>query len=283
MPEGPPPGARLEDPDSDSDDDIPMPEGPPPNIFSSSSCTMQLLQNGTEVQVDQNSQPPLNTIPPPLPPPPPYIPLSTPSFMFPPPPPPPPGFSGSVYSSLPGGIPPPLPPPGFFPRRVQFPATIQDPLSSIPHQTYQAHRASRLPPGHPSLPPKPSAGTPGDVPGGAVHTGAIISAEPELRDLKKEATAFVPATLRRKKLSGVPSSSKVDAAPSVNVDSEATSPQARPDLVGVLKRQLGTVTAPASNSQVPDKGPRAPIVQERNDYQKFVDEMSDLLGPSGSS
>lgn len=34
MPEGPPPGA--EDPESGSDDDIPMPEGPPPgNILGS--------------------------------------------------------------------------------------------------------------------------------------------------------------------------------------------------------------------------------------------------------
>ena len=220
--------------------------------------------------------------PPPFPPPLPNIPLNTSSFILPPPP-PPSGFNGGVYMGPPGVIPPPLPPPGFFPRRIQSAATIQDPLSSIPHQTYQAHRASQLPPGHPSLPPKPSTSTPGTIPASRVHVGAIISAEPELRDLKKEATAFVPASLKRKRASGPPSSSKINAAPSVNVGLEATSPQARPDLVGVLKSQLGTAAASPSNSQVPVKGLKAPIVKERDDYQKFVDEMSDLLGPPGSS
>lgn len=276
MPEGPPPDAGLEDSES-SDDDIPMPEGPPPNSVSSSSRTVQPLQNGTEARADQNNQAPLITVPPPFPPL--FMPSNSPSFILPPPPPPPLGFNSSVYTGPPGGIPPPLPPPGFFPRRLQSVSTIQDPLSSIPHQTYQAHRASQLPPGHPSLPPRP----PTDVPAGAVYRGAIISAEPELRDLKKEATGFVPSSLRRKKPSGVSSSSKVNAAPSVNVGSEATSPQARPDLVGVLKSQLGTVAAPASNSQVSDKAPRAPIAKGRDDYQKFVDEMSDLLSPPGSS
>jgi hypothetical protein len=232
-------------------------------------------------RVDQNNQVPPSLVAPPFPPRLPHILSSTSSFILPPPPPPPSGFN--VYTSPPGVIPPFLPPPGFFPRRIQSAATIQDPLSSIPHQTYQAHRASQLPPGHPSLPPKPPTGTPGTIPARGVHTGAIISAEPELRDLKKEATAFVPASLKRKKASGPPSSSKVNAAPSVNVGLEATSPQARPDLVGVLKSQLGTVTASPSNNQVPDTGLKAPIVKQRDDYQTFVDEMSDLLGPPGSS
>jgi len=233
---------------------------------------MHPLQNDTEAWADQ-------AVPPLFPPPPPHIPFGAP-FMLPPPP-PPPGFDGNICPGMPGGIPPPLPPPGFFPRRMQSASAIQDPLSSIPHQTYQAHRANQLPPGHPSLPPKPPTGGPGGVSAGAVHASAIISAEPELRDLKKEATTFVPASLRRKKLSGVPGSSRVNAAPSVNVDSEATFSQVRPDLVGVLKSQFGTAPAPApvSNSQAPDKGPRAPTVKEKDDYQKFVDEMSDLLGP----
>ncbi|KAH0838118.1 hypothetical protein J3R83DRAFT_6364 [Lanmaoa asiatica] len=284
MPEGPPPGASLEDSESGIDDDIPMPEGPPPSNVPSSSLTLDLLRNGTEVMscADQNNQVPPSAIPPQFTPPLPHVPLSTPSFILPPPP-PLPGFNSGVYTSPPGVIPPPLPPPGFFPRRIQSTAAIQDPLSSIPHQTYQAHRARQLPPGHPSLPSKPSTGAPGTIPASVVHTGATISAEPELRDLKKEATAFVPASLKRKRASGVPSSSKVNAAPSVNVGLEATSPQARPDLVGVLKSQLGAVTSPPSNSQAPYKGLKAPIVKKRDDYQKFVDEMSDLLGPPGSS
>ena len=278
MPEGPPPGTSFEDSDSGSDDDIPMPEGPPPGIPPGTSHMPSLKQNGTEVmnQTDTSNQVLPNPVPLPLPPPLPQMP------PFIPPPPPPPGFDG-VYPSTPGVIPPPRPPPGFFPRRIQSAASIQDPLSSIPHQTYQAHRASQLPSGHPSLPPKPPSGTPVLTAASGVHSGAIVSAEPQLRDLKKEATAFVPTSLKRKKAPGLPSSSKVNAAPSVNVGSEAVSPQARPDLVGVLKSQLGTVTPPPSNSQVPGKGQSAPTVKERDDYQKFVDEMSDLLDPLGGS
>ncbi|KAG9314161.1 WW domain binding protein 11-domain-containing protein [Chiua virens] len=260
MPEGPPPGADLEDSENGSDDDIPMPEGPPPSTIPSAPCTLDPLQNITEVvaPTDQNNQ----------------LPTIHHSLV---PPPPPSGFGGGVYTGPPGTI-----PPGFFPRRIQSAAAIQDPLSSIPHQTYQAHRANHLPPGHPSLPLKPQIG-PTALSSSMAHAGATISAEPELRDLKKEATAFVPASLKRKKASGVPSSSKINAAPSVNIGPETTSPQARPDLVGVLRSQLGTVTAPPSSSQVSDKGPKTLAVKERDDYQKFVDEMSDLLGPPGKS
>lgn len=35
MPQGPPPGNDLEKDVNDSDDDIPMPEGPPPNVAQS--------------------------------------------------------------------------------------------------------------------------------------------------------------------------------------------------------------------------------------------------------
>lgn len=237
---------------------------------------MVLITSRTDQNIDQA---PPSAVPPPFPPPPPHIPPGTPSFILPPPP---PGLNGAVYTSLPGAILRPLPPPGFFPRRIQSAAAIQDPLSSIPHQTYQAHRASQLPPGHPSLPPKPPIGVPGAIFASAAHNGAIISAEPELRDFKKEATAFVPASLKRKRVSGASSSVKVNAAPSVNVDLDATSPQARPDLVGVLKNQFGTATSPLSNSQAPAKGLKAPIVKEKDDYQKFVDEVGDLLGPLGS-
>jgi len=278
MPEGPPPSAGLKDSDSGSDDDIPMPEGPPPGDIPGPFRMLDLLRSRAEAmsRADQNIQAPLSSfVPPPFPPP---LPSCAPSSVLLSPPLLPPGFNGSVYASPPGVIPPP--PPGFFPRRIQPATTIQDHLSSISHQTYQVHRTNQLPPGHPSLPPKPPTGTSVTIPANGVYTGAIISAEPELRDLMKEATAFVPASLKRKKASGLPSSSKINAAPSVNAGLEAASPQTRPDLVGVLKSQLGTVTA-TSNSQVSDKALKA--VKRRDDYQNFVDEMSDLLGPPGSS
>ncbi|KIK96559.1 hypothetical protein PAXRUDRAFT_138211, partial [Paxillus rubicundulus Ve08.2h10] len=270
MPEGPPPTAAMGGAESDSDDDIPMPEGPPPSVVQTS-------------------------VPAPLPLPPPFsgsawqshIPVNIPS---------PPCFGPGPPGSVPHFPPPtalfqpmPPPPPGFFPRRAQSAASIQDPLSSIPYQTYQAQRASQLPLGHPSLPAKPPTGPSETISATSVHgAGAIISAEPELRDLKKEATAFIPASLKRKRASALPVASKVNAAPSVNVgsDSAQTSPQSRPDLVGTLKGQFGALSVPAvppsSNTIAPAKRPKTSIMRGEDDYQKFVDDMSDLLGTSHS-
>jgi len=177
--------------------------------------------------------------PPPLPPSlPNQAPVNVP-VLPPPPPPPPPGFpmfgllpppplGGPPGWNLPPGIPPasspiypqlpaatfPYPPPPFLPRQ-QNPSSKQDPLSSVPHQTFQAHRASQLfpsPPAdspkalptHPSLPPKPTAAS--------QMVAATIEAAPELRDLKREATAFVPAAVKRRKLVAA-SGSAVDPAP----------------------------------------------------------------------
>ncbi|KAF8846150.1 hypothetical protein BDN67DRAFT_986541 [Paxillus ammoniavirescens] len=269
MPEGPPPAADMEGAESDSDDDIPMPEGPPPSVVQSS-------------------------VPAPPPPPPPFLGSASqshipPNISF------PPGFGTGPPGAVPQFPPPtalqpmPPPPPGFFPRRAQSAASIQDPLLSIPHQTYQALRSSQLPLRHPSLPVKPPIGPSGPVSATSVHAaGAIISAEPELRDLKKEATAFMPASLKRKRASALPVSSKINAAPSVNVgsDSAQTSPQSRPDLVGTLKGQFGAGAVPAvpapSNSKAPAKKLKESIVRGKDDYQKFVDDMSDLLGTSHS-
>lgn len=175
------------------------------------------------------------------------------------PPPPPPGF-------LQPNLPPP--PPGFFPRRAQAVGSMQDPLSSIPHQTFQAHRAEKALPSHPSLPPKPSTAT-----STTVSSAAVVSAAPELRDFKKEATAFVPAALKRKRGSGVASSSRVNAAPLVDStgDSEpAAAP--RPDLLGTLKSQFGSSSA---SREVKPKS----VQKHKDDYEKFLEEMGDVLGP----
>ncbi|TDL28030.1 hypothetical protein BD410DRAFT_818522 [Rickenella mellea] len=223
MPAGPPPssggskGDRLSD--QDSDDDIPMPEGPPPSASEHS-----------------------NVVSPPLPPgpPPPW-----PSHYIPPPP--MPGYTGPPFSALasatlpppPPGVPPPLkpgypplmqgtglpppppfphfghayppPPPGFFPR-VQSAASMQDPLSSIPHTTFQAHQANRqLPP-----PPPPPGSLNASLPSGstvASTSAATVSAAPQLRDFKKESTAFVPTTLKRKKAAS--ETVRINSAPSL--------------------------------------------------------------------
>ncbi|KIJ65065.1 hypothetical protein HYDPIDRAFT_175126 [Hydnomerulius pinastri MD-312] len=284
MPQGPPPGASMEDADSDNDDDIPMPEGPPPSatqhenpplpqtVPSLSSVPVPPLLLGTAPQT--------------------HLPIGIPPFI----PPPPPGFGGNVLPPGPfGAFPPfpppsllqpmPPPPPGFFPRRAQSAASIQDPLSSVPHQTYQAHRVSQLQPGHPSLPAKPLTGSSGPSSVTSARTAAAtISAEPQLRDFKKEATAFVPASLKRKKASALPVASKVNAAPSINAgsDSPDPSPQSRPDLVSTLRDQFGGAPPLPPNGKAPAKGPKTPSVRGKDDYQKFVDEMGELLGTSNS-
>ncbi|RPD65006.1 hypothetical protein L227DRAFT_607610 [Lentinus tigrinus ALCF2SS1-6] len=330
MPAGPPPEEKSEG----SDDDIPMPEGPPPPKPGMEQAPLPPLPLGP---------PPTTSLPgavfaPPLPPPgmpplpvgtslppppPPGIPMmSSSSDGLPPPPPPPPGFPTmppipppppgfSVMSSAPPppppgfpplagvplppppGFPPfpptslqapmPAPPPGFYPRRGPNAGAVQDPLSSIPHQTYQAHRAARAAHSHnPSLPPKPTSGgvrlgPAASAPG--APSSAVISAEPELRDFKKEATAFIPAALKRKKPGA---GSRVNAAPTVgasegNVDEAEAAPAARPDLLTALQDKLGA--PPAKKPKIEARGQEAQV-KRKDDYDKFLAEMSDILGPN---
>jgi len=253
-------------------------------------------------------------------PPPPGFPLS--NFPPPPPgfpsgsfPPPPPGFSVAPMPPPPQGFPhPPLPspgfwpqqvpppPPGFFPRRQQSASVMQDPLSSIPHQTFQAHRANRVAPPlpqppHPSLPQNPTLATPSSkTPASKLSTAhvaaATVFAAPQLRDLKKEATAFMPSSLKRKKAGGsAAGSSKINAAPTLGPSPDESSSEpavgpARPDLLSALKDQFGPV--PAAPASVPSRGSSGNKVgpstgpKGTDDYAKFVEEMSDILGPSSS-
>ena len=236
---------------------------------------------------------------PPLPPPPVHPLQGLPPF---PPPPQAPPFHPHQYPGFIGHAPPqgflpgsspyppesafiqphmPLPPPGFFPR-VQSASSMQDPLSSIPHQTYQAHRVNRLTP-HPSLPPKPSSVSE-TFPSALGTTAATVSAEPQLRDLKKEATAFVPTSLKRKKPAVGMSSSKVNAAPSLGGESESSEPlpALRPDLVSSLMDKFGPVppvSATPPNGKGLAKGMQ-PGAEKKDDYLKFVEEMGDILGTS---
>ncbi|KAF8665269.1 hypothetical protein AX16_000290 [Volvariella volvacea WC 439] len=293
LPRGPPPGPF--DQEVTSDDDIPMPEGPPPEKPGSFSAT-PLLPPSLPVF------PPLPPGPPPFPPavpgtippsvalPPPPLPGQMPPFLPPPPPgaltgpfpppstfvgnfpppppPPPPGFSAAAPP--PGMLPPtglPPPPPGFFPRR-QSASSIQDPLSAVPHQTYQAHRANKiassLPAPHPSLPINPVRA--------AATAAATIEVAPQLRDFKKEATSFVPSALKRKKAGPSGSSSSapgVNAAPTVEDSSQEpmSISTERPSLLGALKNQFGP--SPSKPEQAKPK----------DDYEKFVEEVGDILNP----
>ncbi|KAJ7201339.1 hypothetical protein GGX14DRAFT_699460 [Mycena pura] len=301
MPDGPPPEDVEED---DSDDDIPMPEGPPPNQPAMTSSLPPpppslphpppphlMTFHGSLPPRPSNlplPPPPTGFVPNTLPPRPPGLPGAS----FPPgfptfggmPPPPPPGFT-------PQALPPP-PPPGFFPTRN--PSSIQDPLSSVPHQTYQAYQAQRatlppkpsiLPPGAASLPQKPTA---------AIESASLMSATvfaaPELRDFKKEATSFVPSNVRKKAAGpSVSTSSRVNAAPSLSslpskpgssAPSSETSLPPRPDLLGSLKGKFGPTTSGAAGSPPKTKETRtAKETKPKDDYAKFVDSMADLIGP----
>ena len=120
--------------------------------------------------------PPPGFLNPPFPPPPPRFPA--------PPPPPPPGFPGIAplpdgYTSVPAGLFNGLqpPPPGFFPRHGVPPVTqTSGSRPSVPH-ALQAH-----------LPAAPTGAS-----------TATVSAEVQLRDFKKESTAFVLASLQRRR------------------------------------------------------------------------------------
>jgi hypothetical protein len=146
---------------------------------------------------------------------------------------------------------------------------MQDPLSSIPHQTFQAHRAAKV--AHPSLPTKPSTQAPDTV-----SATAVVTAAPELRDFKKEATAFVPAALKRKRPGAAGAvASKINAAPSVDVSENADLVAApRPDLLSTLKAQLGPAVS-TSGEQAQSQA----VTKSKDDYEKFLDEMGDILGP----
>jgi hypothetical protein len=140
---------------------------------------------------------------------------------------------------------------------------------------------------HPSLPLKPSSVSAAFSAGfSGSTTAATVSAEPQLRDLKKEATAFVPTSLKRKKPAVGMSSSNVNAAPSLGgePDSSEPPPASRPDLVSSLKDRFGpvpVVSAVPPNGKGPAKGMQS-SAEKKDDYQKFVEEMDDILGTAKS-
>ncbi|KAF9270740.1 hypothetical protein L218DRAFT_969204 [Marasmius fiardii PR-910] len=317
MPGGPPPQLPGFEETVNDDDDIPMPEGLPPgeepiegNTFYLTSHLLEydsfeyLDDEDIPLPPSNDTDPPLPGLPPsglsmpppeypagPLPPPPP--PAGFPAGVPPLPPPGfpigitlPPGFpaSGLSFPPFPPGFPAPpfppqafqpsmpAPPPGFYPRQKSASA-MQDPLSSIPHQTYQARLASKLSP-HPSLPAKPFITTAPPM----SSSSATISAEPELRDFKKEATAFVPTSLKRRRTAGQP---RVNAAPGVGPadgDEEITAGVGapRPDLLTTIQNQFGipSTETPGKKVKVEEVKPK-----KKDDYDKFMEEIGDILNP----
>ncbi|KAG9123971.1 hypothetical protein FRC07_013314 [Ceratobasidium sp. 392] len=283
LPAGPPPdGIKGNSSDSDSDsedsdDDIPMPPGPPP----------------------PKSAPPLPLGPPPsMPPFPAGAPFVTPFPPFPPAfsaypnppniPPPPPGLPMAmgpqpIYAPpfAQASVPylPQTSGPGRGPRAprdrqyMEAARVVQDPLSDVPHITFQAHQAQR----HqaPPISSQSSAGLPAK-PSSTPHTtaSATVFAEPELRDLKKEATAFVPASMRRAAKKGPSNNAtvglQIDAAPGEK-DNDGPPAEPRKDLVSTLGSQLGVGSEPITSSKNNQVG------QGKDDYDKFLAEVGSFL------
>ncbi|KZV74140.1 hypothetical protein PENSPDRAFT_732525 [Peniophora sp. CONT] len=298
MPEGPPPG--VED-----DDDIPMPEGPPPSTALEQETILPPppLPNGMPPLPPGPPPPgpplyPTNSFSPP--PPPPGFPGLPPGY-----PPPPPGFPNTMpppppagFPPIPGGFPPPPPgmpmmgvpppPPGVPPPPAGFPGHMPPfpPLpgfhnGSVPPPPFVAPaappgffprngpapnqmRERQGPPPGRSLPPPP-ASLPKNP--NAAPVQAVISAEPELRDFKKESTAFVPAAIRKKKaVAGKEAKGVLNAAPGVESGEGGEVLQAKgPDLMSSLRGQLGGMEPKAQS-------------KEKGDYEKFVESMGDILG-----
>jgi len=120
-----------------------------------------------------------------------------------------------------------------------------------------------------SMPPFPADRMP-------THALAVISAEPELRDLKREATAFVPTTVKRRKTTATERiKARMNAAPHASLDDDdgdnenpMQGPQ-RPDLVATL-RGAGV------GVQLPDNG-SVRKTEIKDDYDDFLAEVGDIL------
>ncbi|ELU41165.1 NpwBP domain-containing protein [Rhizoctonia solani AG-1 IA] len=293
----------LDEEDSD-DDDIVLPAGPPPSDLKHQSSDSDSEDSDNDIPMPPGPPPP--KAPPPLPT---GLPPTGPSFPpnaqygipfppFPPnaaphaqvhqhAPPPPPGFPTTLYSTYTTPLVQPVPYPQQMVGRelkardrqfAEAVRAVQDPLSNIPHVTYQAHQAQRHQPPLSSstggqhmalqhgLPPKPS-----NVP--QTIASATVSAEPELRDLKKEATAFVPTSMRRATKKGPNNSAasglQINAAPDEGGDQSRLPAEPRKDLMSVLGSQLGAKDKRTSGSNTTGQG--------KDDYEKFLAEVGSFL------
>jgi hypothetical protein len=316
MPEGPPPGSSDED--SDDSDDIPLPEGPPPPKpppIPSGPSNAPFMR------------PPLHFTGPPgqgmgmgM-----GMGMGQPFLPFPPSG---PGFRPGMHQpGMPFRPPPqmqqqPMGQPGFRPRPPRPPRqpnvphgkapVVQDPLSDAPTQTYQGYRMAKaegvagLPArpggdsapgsgaGSPSLPAKPDSksNSPAPAPSAAQIAAATISAAPVLRDLRKEATAFVPRGVKRKAAAapGAAAGVRVNAAPGAGeVDADGDELRSKredgPGLLGVLQGVFGeTGTSAGTGTGIRQNtmggqhstGGVGKGGSGDDDYQRFLEGLNDL-------
>lgn len=254
MPPGPRPGAMEEDSEAENvapalppDFVPPLPPGPiPPTAILAPGFVPAFV-------------PPVPPPPPGLPPPPagiPAAPLGLPGGFVPPPP-PPTGFP-PLPLNMPAVLNPPnlpqgaIPPPPFgFPNFAPnfppappsgpvwtAPTVHVPPIDPLRAQT-QARTTKPPPPPsslpvHPSLParPTPAPATKRVLALDDTSSGATISAAPELRDLKKEVTAFVPRGIRQKtEKAKPPAGATATSGPEDTREPE----EEKPDLMATLR------------------------------------------------
>ncbi|WWC89269.1 uncharacterized protein L201_004190 [Kwoniella dendrophila CBS 6074] len=276
MPEGPPPTGsanEAEDSDGDSDDsdDIPLPEGPPPPKPPSAAPLpppMRMGFNDPNIPGMPGFRPPL---PRPV-----AVPLHAHSY-------PQQGFYGAGPSNYQS-----RPPPSRHIPHNRPPQMIQDPLSDAPTQTYQGHKIQSH-----ALPVRPSSSsgetsarpsgpntTTVKIETGSANSGSeigTISAAPVLRDLRKEATVFVPRGVKKRK--GPGGTGIINAAPgSGEIDDEGDErKRSTNDLSGGLMGKLQGVLGDR-----PKTGLQSQNITSQgagtgdDDYQKFLEGLGDL-------
>ncbi|PWN35777.1 uncharacterized protein FA14DRAFT_160787 [Meira miltonrushii] len=238
----------------DEDDRIRMPQGPAP---------IQKAYNDTDYDSDSASSNDCEGIRMPDGPPPPRAPT---------------GPRASVIQPLPGQ--PPLPreapslpgaPGAHFarPPPMYYQGSTSLPNQYEPYSSPRDHNSTRTSHPLPSRPPPSTSQAivpPGPPPG---KPTTVISAEPVLRDLKKESTAFVPTAIRKKQAAekakaakgGLPGS--VNAAPGAIRDRGTE--EERSELITSLQSQIEQ-RAGSNNKE-----------DGQDDYQKFLGNVQDLL------
>jgi hypothetical protein len=165
------------------------------------------------------------------------------------------------------------------------PPTIQDPLSDAPTQTYQGHRLAKhdlpaRPPTDPANGSNTNANAIASLPVGPA-TGEI-SAAPVMRDLRKEAVAFVPRGVKRKKAgqSGVVGS--INAAPGggeIDEDGDEvrkSGVEVGGGLMGKLKGVLATSGVGAAAGKGDVVKSRTAVGGGDDDYQEFLKGLGEL-------
>ncbi|CAG8769885.1 11352_t:CDS:1, partial [Acaulospora colombiana] len=166
--------------------------------------------------------------------------------------------------------PPPLPR-GF--REAAGPAGHIDPLhipgvsAAQPFQAYQQQQQRRTGPtlpSNPSLPKRPPPPTSTKLALDENSAAATISAAPELRDFRKEATSFVPRGIRQK--AQPKENPRVNAAPGDTADAEMEEVDAPPNLMEALKKAGVAANPPAASKTSGEAGLSAS--KDRNQEQK---------------